>query len=410
MGMTANQSFDKKIDCSMADFLSSEHFLDDYFKAIQDHLNAGCSPSQLYEAMKQHEGIRMEYSLADFNGDQLWEIVFGGNTCSGGGQVLCLGEAEGGVTIYRWENNEWVAETLYQEWYINQVRIVKIGDLVGSELPELVVKYQEQGSGCSNILHIYQWEESGWQRLEFETLQIGGSNARYNPGYMFCGLKVDFDEKGQNGETKIYLNFATGPGYIAHGGVGRRATVEYVWDGSTYVPTNLVILPSEYRIHAIQDAQVMIDAGKYYEAAYYYQMAANDDTLLNVISLYDYLENSDGSTDPDLERLSHDYQTSFAHFRLVTIWSVLGYPERAQREIQYLASEYPENSPGSEFLDLALYFVEQMNSEKNVSQVCQALTERIDDLFPSLPSHYYWGTYNVSYAVADEICTFQDDQ
>ena len=380
--------------------------VDEFVEMIGSYLDNGCRIEQIFSTLVKQDWIKPDYSLADFDDDNEWEIVIAASIAPcPGGENTCALDPDGIVLVYDNDNGSWTATVLYHDWYIREAKIVAIQDLIGSPSPELVFRYHWRGSGCEEGVHIYQWDNGNWSEVQFETPQIG--IRQYYPSSMNCGLRVDIEQPSNVENKNIVISSFTGPGYYTHGGVGRRFILTYAWNGRAYQPASLLFYPSPYRIHVLEDAQVAFDDENLYEAAYYYRKAATDKSLLNELSLSEegpvYLNNA---TLREMENVAYAYQTGFARFRLVTIWQYLGYAERAVQEMKNIAQLYPSDTPGSEFFDISNYYLGQIEISKDAYQACTEVSRYIQREYPLLTSHFDWGIQNIYYMQAEDICPF----
>ncbi|MCG2784343.1 MAG: VCBS repeat-containing protein [Anaerolineae bacterium] len=170
-------------------------------------------------------------------------------------------------------------------------------------------------------------------------------------------------------------------------GPGRTVEETFSAKGNAYELTNSRYLPSKYRIHVLQDAQVAYDIGDEKLAVKLWGLAAHDATLENYPSMW--IEND----------IPEKYQPAYAVYRLYTHYLIIGDETNTQKYLRELNNKYPEGSPGGEFIALSHEAKRLLDISQDPEVVCDGIYEYLnstDENVNFLMDHWYWGDHNLN--------------
>jgi hypothetical protein len=246
-------------------------------------------------------------------------------------------------------------------------KIVASDDVNGDEQQEVVLQ------DCF-------YSPSGWCGLKVYVLGFnGGQIVDY-----FGDIDTRIDSRGEvklgdkvGGFRILLVDGSTSGSWGA--GPGRDMEKVFVFDGSMYQESTSRLLPSKYRIHVLQDAQIAFKNGDIDTALQLWDTAAHDASLENFPSLQ-YFE-----TDHP-ER----YQPAYALYRIYCEYLLEGQAGKAQQVLDELKSKYPENSPGGEFIAIAGEIKRLLSIDQNPANLCPAIYDFIDNTFHEDFLIYRW--------------------
>jgi hypothetical protein len=193
-------------------------------------------------------------------------------------------------------------------------------------------------------------------------------------------------------DTNEFIVTAEGVGSIGAGPY-RRFTRQWTWDAETrsFLPSADHFLPSNFRIHALQDADQAAREGNYNRAIVLYTSVIEDDELLDYI-------------DATIERANLG---AYASFRLMVTYLLLNDFESAQATYTSITANYPPGTEGSDFASMAEVFWAEYDSSSNPGTACMAAQDFADSHQESILDKLYYGYANPTYEAID-ICPFLD--
>lgn len=202
-------------------------------------------------------------------------------------------------------------------------------DLDADGRDELVVSAPTCGAHtCFEHVAILAWVEG-----EIEDLLVGETGDLPNP---------DVRVRDPEGDGRYEL--AVIGGGIGSVGAGPQRSLERVWrleEGEWRVAEE-VPGPSNYRIHALHDAEAAVRAGDDEAALVLYERVIDDDTL-------------DDWMAPEQERA---LLGGYARFREVVLYTRLGQPDFAGVVLDELEEAYPAGAEGHVYLAMARLYLE----------------------------------------------------
>lgn len=346
--------------------------------AILAYLNQGGSYSGLLPLTQDDDAGSV--IATDLNGDGTDEIVFSTSLFND-----AWGRASW-ISIYRCQDGQYTSTDFELEaGYIYRITVVRIIDLMRTGYPQVVFQYQRITSACSQGVIIIKWDGRSFV------------SAGELP-YVYCPATIRVLDYDLDGRKEIYLRGRTDGN--PESGVGRGVVEVYRWSETSFQRIAQEYLPSPYRIHILQDAQIAVDHNSIAHAIELYEQAATRAYLLNEPSVYEKMNGQD---------YAGQYQTAFANFRLVTLWTSLGKLHQAQNVIERMKLKYLPAGPGYELVDLAMIFQQNASGNNDLASVCKAVTSQINTKYPNLAGYGYignWGTANVTYSNED-LCPFK---
>jgi hypothetical protein len=251
-------------------------------------------------------------------------------------------------------------------------------DLTGDGAADLVAAQRRCGAHtCFEEMSVFVWDGAGFSnRLQ--------------------GVSDDlpYPEVGVVGpaEDGSYGLAVTGTG-IASAGAGpyRQRTRTWSWDASAQalVPGPDVLLPSNFRIHVVLDADQAALAGDYAGAHDLYYRVVTDETLQDV----------------EFSPAPRDHLIAYAMYREVVTYVLMNDLGDAQVVYGILQNSYPAGAPGHAYAQLGTAFWEPFAAAEDLGAACQAAqayaAAHPDEVLVPL----YYGYANPTYTAAD-LCPF----
>jgi hypothetical protein len=346
-------------------------------EAILTYLNAGGTPDGLKQALNNagiaNQPVSVQTADMTGNGKNDWVVsIFdpgsqlippGGAlliyTCQGGGYELSLNQptpqGKGGPHL----------------WYLQ--------DLDADGRADLVYSLATCGAHtCFEDVKILSWDSGNFR----ERLEGSSADLPYP--------RIEVRDPDGDG---IFQLEVTGTG-IGSVGAGPQREITWAW---TYDPgtgmwdkTSESLGTSNYRIHILQDADTAARQGDYQNALVLYQRVVSDPTLQDWV-------------DPEKEQAELG---AYAHFKIMTLYLILGQDDFASTAFQEMKNAYPSNSLGYAYVELADAF-RQAYMQGGIAAGCEAANSfagsHTDQILLPLNS---FGYGNPEYTPQD-ICPFQ---
>jgi hypothetical protein len=298
--------------------------IDAYPEAILAYLNAGGSPDGLDEVLYEAGVANQPTAVAsgDFNGDgkdDLAVSIIDAETqlvlppgvlliyiCRGDqfelSSTRASGEMQGGAHI----------------WYVQDL------DADGRE--ELVVSYPNCGAHtCFDEVEVMDWGKTALEnRLQGTTSDLPYIDVRLND---------------PDGDGVFDLEVVSGGFGSVGAGPNRGVLRRWALNLTTgmWEVAEEQLLPSDFRIHVLHDADAAARRGEFAEALVLYERVINDTTLNDWV-------------DPAYEQAM---LSGYARFRTVVIHTRQGNFDFARTELEELRSTAPPGSPSHGFTELA---------------------------------------------------------
>jgi hypothetical protein len=343
----------------------------DIVSSITAYLNAGGSLDSLENSIEELALLIQETpSLieADFDGNGLNDLI-----------VSILQPSE---EIYPLSGQSMVYlchETTYQLVYstpqntqIGIPRFYSIDDLSGDGLTDVILGIETCGAHtCFTSI-----EGLVWTGETFENRLQGTSEDLPSP-------TIEINQE----PTEIIV---TGEG-VASVGAGPNRSIERHWfwdnDLQSFVPSEDVLLPSDYRIHILHDADKALLQGEIEAAIESYARVIGDEQLLDWV-------------DPDIERAN---LAAFASFKIILAHIHSGDLDGAESALGDLQESYPEETIGASFRAMAEIFWDEYVLNNDLVSSCHAAQRFAEENAGTIVESLYFGYGNQVYT-AQDLC------
>jgi hypothetical protein len=250
---------------------------------------------------------------------------------------------------------------------------------LGSEIPEILVKRQAiyMMGGCDEYVELYSQTEKGWI-------------SSFKSPFSGCGTNIDL-QVGNDGHEELLIEGQRGCSYLSCGPWrGEKWTYKFMDNEVELVDDEL--LPSPYRIHLLEDGDNATEKGELETAIGIYDKAARDDKLIDVLTVNEKdMQVVDNIPLSEITNTAHAYQTSFAYFRELVLLLYLKRNDDAQKIFYDIKNKYPNNTQGSELVDLSSYLLEKINAGIPINKACELTNDY-------LAEKYILGTNNFLYS------------
>jgi hypothetical protein len=279
------------------------------------------------------------------------------------------------------KNVFWIAKEVAGQYHIEYsqnetaqygAKVELTDDLNQDSLPDLIFSRPTPGGYSGADIFIVRLENTGYviRRIAY-TEQIIDKIRAGEP---------DLSENKQ----LIITGFQPGWG---SSGPGRTVEETFSAKDNEYEMKNSRFLPSKYRIHVLQDAQIAYETGDNKLAVKLWEQAAHDTALENFSSMQ--IEND----------VPEKYQPAYAVYRLYTYFLITGDEINAQKYLRELNNKYPEGSPGGEFITLAHEAKSLLDTSHDPVVVCKGIYDFMnatDEYVNFLIDNWYWGDHNLN--------------
>jgi hypothetical protein len=349
----------------------------EYSVVIGRYLSAGGSPTVLEATLRNWSAITdtggVVQADTDLTGDGVPEVIvtlynpltYNAEALLNAGQLLVYGCDKGGYRLlYKTESNPGIAIP----------ELVRVGDMNADVKAELVYFTQTcSGAMCYKEAKILSWNAIVGAFEELNSGQIVAVNGRISV--------ADVD-----GDGVLELTAQINPPGTAVTGPPRSVVDIWDWNGADYLLARRDPAGSRYRIHAMYDADDLLDAGQWRPAILAYDAARRDTTLQSW-------------TIPGETEILRAY----ADFRIMSTYALLK-NGRAETWFTTLQGDSPPGSPGYGFAQMGTAFMDNYRATQDARAACaQAISVAAGTNVLSLMNSY--GTNNRSYTLND-LCPF----
>lgn len=346
-----------------------------YPRAIQEYLNAGVSAQQLSEALYTAGVANLPTTVlaGDLSGDGKRDMAV-----SIYDPASSLVPPAGKLLVYVCQDGQYVL-ALDQPTPENAggPHLYALQDLNADGRAELALSTATCGANtCFEALQILEWEGTALgNRL------VGDSTDLPMPLVEVVGPDAD-------GRYALQVS-ASGFGSV---GAGPQRDVTRTWtfqaDGQWRAGED-VLAPSNFRIHALHDADAAARKGEYAQALLLYQRVVSDTTL-------------EEWANPAQERADLG---AYARFRMVVIYTLQGQADFATSALAELKKAFPDSTPQYAYVEMAQAFWDA-SSGGDVAAGCaaarQVATARSEAILAPLGSETF-GYANADYQV-EQVC------
>ena len=291
-----------------------------------------------------------DWAAADFDGDLKddWALVL---------YPLDIPGAGLGTPANVWVVSQGrVAYTLFENLEGDAIgslapRFVKVLDLTGDELPELIIDKQECGAHTCF---------SNFRILSMVDGQLTNIVSPLAPGQVISLSYADayFGDYQQDGLTDFFVH----GGAIGSVGAGivRTYTQVWSWDGTAVTQIDTILDPTNYIHHILYEANDLLLSGQLDEALLLYERTINDRSLISPFG-----------ADAALRDALYADISRFSAFRLILIDLLKGDAARAQGRLAWMQ----QNHPGAAATQGAALLVRDWQGAANLPGLCGAIDQ-----------------------------------
>ncbi len=352
---------------------------DGYPQAIRAYLSQGGDTANLLTILRQASSINDKWGgvlSIDLSGDGEPETIvsiidpFSLDQSAGpSGMLLIYGCEDRQVAL--WHSNIAARPNPLP-------RIVQTGNFITAPRGnQIAVQTESCGANtCFEKFDVLGWDGQSIVSLLAEPLEL--------PAGQYQLVQTDADTP---------LEIEAQKGINSSIGAGPQRTEKQLWDwnGAQYVKVKTEVLPVEYRIHAIYEADDAFTAGDYQKAIDWYSRVLTDDTLK------DWLTENGGVNAHDQDTLK-----AYARFRLLLIGLLRG-DANAGDQLQALTTEYPDGSPVHQTQQMAQLLWDKYQATKNWAETCAAVDAFANDQYQIVDDLGLFGYANRMYT-SDDMC------
>lgn len=342
---------------------------------LLQYLNSGAKMDDLLSSLDEGELLQIgspRSAEEDFTGDGFLDLAIilwdpEPDFMSIPGQVIlyqCI-EDRYEIVYLSTESDEWGSATIHSS-----------ADLNSDDVSDLLISRQTCGAHtCFAQLEILVWSgETFENRLQGTSEDMPSPTIEVYP------------------ETTEITVIAEGIGSIGAGPY-RRFLRTWTWDANvgSFLPSSDTFLPSNFRIHALHDADQAVENGDYASAIESYYTVIENDELL------DYL-------DPLIE---HTNLGAYASFRLILTYLLMNDFEAAEDAYTSITYNYPPGDLGADFALMADAFWSEYESSGDLGSACFAAQAFANSHQETIIDVLYYGYANPSYEAVD-LCPFAE--
>jgi len=373
--------------------LATTETLEGFESAIIDYLNANPSGVALKAELSRlklgpagAEIQLMPYLIeADLTADAIPELALNVAAPPSGNRV---------VLIFGCRNDHYVL--LEEQAAPADLHLSWVIDMNGDGLAEVVSSWLDCGAGCLTVAWVIHWTGDHFdQAVELPEPDEHGGPSIFNGD-------VDLRDVDADGRLELVLSGGWSPRY----GPGRNQTDIWGWDNGSLVFLRTEYAASEFRIHAVYDADASYLAKEYDEALALYQRAIFDDKLLGWGWDFDPATNERLEDPDERPRLS-----AYSRYRIMLLHLVQGDLPAATVVFDTLQERFPPGSVGYDYAALAARFWETYQASNDTVLACKSATDYAanhPEMLASLGPAFY-GDNNLDHQYApDDVCPLPD--
>jgi len=360
----------------------------EYTKPILKYLNSGGNPTDLLKKMKnQYCSGKCEIGeLTDMTNDDVDEIIIGY-------PAFIVYSCQGKEYAIIFQKGLLASHTIYDDITLNN-----IPELVSASYP------------CSN--NCLELTISEWHGAEFQTITHIGIDGAYGRGFEFKDLDGDgLRELIIMGDI---LSWTRPAGMIPN----RIKTINYTWNGQSYIEDKIQFDTPEYRFQAIQDADREVLYGNYDLAIGSYQDAIFSDKLdwwsrekqkfIDNTFSQRYESTPVIFPTPITDSAEYPRLAAYAYYRIILLHLVQNQESEATTTYNTLQEKFRNDPYARPYVEMATAFWNAYQSTHKMYDGCAAAiqyaVEHPEILIP-LGSDYH-GAQSHTYVPAD-VCPFR---
>ncbi|MCA9916928.1 MAG: hypothetical protein KC445_03205 [Anaerolineales bacterium] len=364
----------------------------EFSEKLVAYLNQVGTIEQLPE---QLEALNIEYDIfpVDMNDDDALEFVLN-VAIPPEGEMAFPGDR--GTAILQCRNGSY--EVIFDIWsgIYRFFRYTFSDDVDNDGNQDVIIVGGFAGSACDLEPKVFIWSES-------EIVDASPDHRELALGCSHEDMVLTEDIDGDGAKELIISGWTVGHLDYAP---PRTITQTFTLQNGTYHLQTTEFGPPEYLVHLLDDAQRVLDSSDLVMAAQLYETIAEEQSLPTVFS--DYIGPPQAATERGIEPdYPQEYQQAFALFRLAALQTVLGNTTEADWALTQLKERFPQGTPGAEFISLTLLLVNSLQQGDTPESACEAVAQEIEQTYPKLGAHYYWG-WNIAWYQNETICPFTE--
>jgi hypothetical protein len=354
----------------------------DIQEKILNFLNAGGNIASIVsQLITDDQQENQSFIYKDLNNDRLEDFVFQDKYSS----------LFGGFNVYSCSNGLYKVQVIFGGDENAKMSLNAATDLEADGIPEILITAQ-------GVLIIFKWNGDSFE----EKMRI----EEYGEAY-FSTQDID-----GNGTLEIIVIRGFPPNWkLSTEFPWRSYRAIYEWNGSSFVLFSKEFDPPIYQFQAIQDADQHILSNKYSKAMALYQGAIFNHKLEWFSSAKrNYLLKTglDLEPTPAPDPAEYPKLAAYAYYRMVILHTKLGEMDAAQTQYTTLQENFPADSPGHPYAEMANAFWETYQSKQNITDACGAAIQYAaenPEILSVLGSDYH-GWQSHKYVPAD-VCPFR---
>jgi len=242
---------------------------------------------------------------------------------------------------------------------------------------KFVILILKSANGQMIGYQIYEWDGSEFQNLvEPMPYPLPAEILNYSFEEVYAH---DFDG---NGTLELFWKWGLPVWTVYYDGLPfRESTSIYMWNGSHFALYRTIFSSPEYRFQAVHDGDLAFSNKEYDQALKFFREAIENPELdwwtlerrMYEQSMFPKIKPTPIPSllpDPD----EYPNLASYAHYRIMLIYTIQGQMDLALQEYEVLQSEYA-SGPGSAFKALAEVFWETYQQSGNMDAACEMVIE-----------------------------------
>jgi hypothetical protein len=285
----------------------------------------------------------------ELTGDKTPEVIVLAQHTTPGSDGFTWG---GDIAIYSCADGRYEMEYLKQAAFDgDQAGILQIEDINGDALPEVVYVWGFCGvSLCSSNVQAVAWSASDAQFVPL----VEGDTGMFQSTVAVEDIDGDGPQEIIVETSGLFSSISIGP---------RRGMRDiYAWNGRSYTLHGQRLMPSNYLIHTVNDADEALARGEISQSLDLYLRARTDPELLVWPLAY-----------PDSEKYQRDALSAYVTFKRVIGFALKDQDDQALLELARLRANSPaETSTGYGFLRMAELFWQAFQETDSPEAGCRA--------------------------------------
>jgi hypothetical protein len=393
----------KAIDFSKSNFTGQqehEHFI----KNVLGYLNSGGTPQSVIHGLSKHYGYNFDKRLhvQDITGDSVPELIYPYGIW---------------IDVFGCQNGNY--ELIFTDTYESDlfgVYIIDITDINNDGLAESIVYFNGcMGNRCP-IIRVYEWNGKDFKNLIADPFKTGDNCSSLS----VAPFEVKIQDIDNNGTKEIILSNDGNP-QPDNDFPYRKETRVCTWNGQKIVVDKTEFDAPYYRFQAVQDGDRATLSGDYGLALSFYQQTIDDKNLewftqerkwhdFWVYHSEFFSSEQTPTASPALTPDPNEYPTlsAYAYYRIMLLHVLQNDFLNAQSIFNKIQNEFPPESQGFYFAEVASIFWQEYQSSTSIENSCNQVVNYAQE--HPLPAEYLgdWdhGVHSIHYT-PEVICPFK---